>query len=142
MPFCGLHKTGGWAAQEMPPSSAPAVMQADEEDEDVLPGLTTSQSTIPSTQGNFVSTTSSASGSSRKRTHEEEIEDDLDAYFDVDVATEPAAASMPGGVRPMARMKPSLRKAGTDGMVRVVREDDFDEAAFLVPPDGMDMDEA
>ena len=43
--------------------------------------------------------------------------------------------------RPMARLKSSSRKPAALGMVRVVGEDDFAEASFLIPSDGMDMDE-
>lgn len=118
-------------------------MQTEDDERDILPSLTVSQDSILSAQGSFMSTRPAALGASRKRTYEEEIEEDLDAYFDDEwegagvVATDDVRA-----VRPMARMKQSLQKAATDGLasVNVVRADDFDEAAFLVPPEGMDMD--
>ena len=130
--------------QEIPPSSAPAAMQREEDEGVLLPSLTMSQDTIASTRGSFVPITPAASRSSRKRTYEEEIEEDLDAYFDDDEWEEPEAVTTNDmrAVRPMARMKASLQKAVTDGGVSVVRGDDFDEAAFLVPPDGMDTDDS
>lgn len=84
-PFCGLHKIGGYASQpdiySSIPSSAPSL---------------TSQSTI---QSSTTSTTSSyqapkASGL-RKRSYDEEIEDQLDAIFNEDDREEKEAATSP-----------------------------------------------
>lgn len=140
VPFCGLHKTGGL---EVPPSSAPAAMQTETEEEsdsdNLPPGMTMSQTTLSSTQGSFMSSASAPFGASRKRSYDEEVEDDLDAYFDDMDATE--QAEQPKYSRPMARIKSALRKAATDGMVGVVGGDDFEEAAFLAPPVGMDLDQ-
>lgn len=141
-PFCGLHKTGGWATQELPPSSAPAAMQADDDSEDDAPHLTTSQSTIPSTQGSFTSSTTAISSASRKRAYEDEIEDDLDAYFDAqdfdDFESSTHTTMLP--VRPIARLKWTAERASGAETVRVTRDDDFNDAAFLVQPESMDMD--
>ena len=139
-PFCGLHKTGGWAAQELPPSSAPAAMQTAEEDEDDLPGLTMSQSTVPSSQGSFASPAPAISGASRKRTYEDEIEEEMDAFFDDPEIVESVTPNMPRTARPMAKAKAPLRKVATVGVPGVVGVDDFDDAAFLVPRDSMGMD--
>ncbi|KAK5166629.1 uncharacterized protein LTR77_008173 [Saxophila tyrrhenica] len=116
-PFCGLHKTGGWAAQELPTSSAPAAMQTDDEG---LPGLMGSQ-TAPS----------------RKRGYEEEAEEEMDAFFDeVEVAEAMEQQALPAG-RPMA----NLKGTASGGAVRIVGGDDFEEAGFLAPLDGMEVDD-
>ena len=131
-PFCGLHKTGGLAAQENPASSAPAAMETDEEDQmEDVPELTMSQSTLPSTQESLMSVQSTMG---RKRSYEEEIEGEMDAYFDEVGSSGSNGLQVPQFDRPMARMRKSPRIAATHA-------DDFDEAAFLTPPDGMDMDE-
>jgi hypothetical protein len=115
----------------------------DEHDMEV-PSLTMSQSTLPSTQGSFVSSTSAQSGS-RKRTYEEETEEEIDAFFDeveVQNAAEAVEQQMVRDDRPIARMKGKSNlpdKGRSAGAVRVVGEDDFEEAAFLAP---MDVDEA
>ena len=134
-PFCGLHKTGGWAAQEGFTSSAPAVIEEyDGEDEDEAPGVTMSQSTLTSTQRSFQSMSSTERfGASKKRGYDEELEDDLDAYFDGMDSLEEAPQS-----RPIAKLK------GTKGSSRVggpvVIADDFEDANFLSPVDGMELD--
>ena len=141
MPFCGLHKTGGWAQQEVPSSSAPAVLQGVEDsDEDVVPGMTMSQSTLQSTQGSFKSAVSATLSSGRKRSYEDDVEDEIDEYFDEMEDAESVEQPIPPANRTKARMKSMLRKAATDGVVRIVGEDDFEEASFLEPPDGMDVD--
>lgn len=128
-PFCGLHKTGGWAAQEIPPSSAPSILQAQEEEDDDMPGLSTSQNTIMSTQNSFASCLDS-----KKRTLEDGYEDDaegaMDAFFDeTDDFPQQTTAS-----RPIARMKISARKAAANPSVRVFGNgNDFEEATFLMP---------
>ncbi|KAF2168199.1 hypothetical protein M409DRAFT_21643 [Zasmidium cellare ATCC 36951] len=130
-PFCGLHKIGGWAAQETPFSSAPPAMRGQQEEDDDMPGLSTSQHTLHSTQSSFASAVDS-----KKRTFEDGYEDDaedaMDAFFDEaeDVTTIPAK---PAQSRPMARMKPTARKAAPINAVRIFGEDDFEEATFLVP---------
>jgi hypothetical protein len=153
MPFCGLHKTGGWAAQEVVSSSAPAVMHrmhrmhrevVDVEGDMEVPSLTMSQSTLPSTQGSFALSGVSQSGS-RKRMYEEEAEEEIDAFFDeveAQNAAEAVEQQMVRDDRPIARMKGKSNlpdKGRSAGAVRVVGEDDFEEAAFLAP---MDVDEA
>lgn len=129
-PFCGLHKTGGWASQPqqgyIPASSAPAAVETDS-----MPSMTMSQQTMPSTQGSFTSLSSSRAGESKKRTFEEEIEEDMDAFFD-----EVEDEKMGAGRRPIAKPKVGLRRAATDGvLVAGVADGDFDEAAFLAPMD-------
>ena len=133
-PFCGLHKTGGWGAQE-PSSSAPA----DLGDEDEMPDLTMSQYTLPSTQGSFGANEKAFRSNRRKRTYEEEVEDDLDAFFD-DLGDGAGELRVE---RPIARMKVQGRKGG-DAVVQAApaRGFDFEDAVFLVPQEGMDVDAA
>ncbi|KAK3725472.1 hypothetical protein LTR37_000442 [Vermiconidia calcicola] len=138
-PFCGLHKTGGWAAQGVPASSAPAVLARDEEDEDDVPGMTMSQNTLSSTQDSFVSAASTQPGANKKRTYEDEIEDEMDAYFDQVEAVE-MDEQLPQSIRPRARMKGTKKITPYGSEVHIAGEDDFEEAAFLAPLDGMELD--
>ncbi|KAK5128809.1 hypothetical protein LTR85_000142 [Meristemomyces frigidus] len=137
-PFCGLHKTGGLAVQELgwvPSSSAPSATQRDSEGNvEATPTLSMSQNTLASTQGSFMSTSSVGGRASKKRTYEEEIEDDMDAFFDeADVAdTAPTR-------RVIARPKASLKRAATEPGIVIMDAGDFDDAPFLAP---MDLDEA
>lgn len=131
MPFCGLHKTGGWGAQEVPSSYAPATMGGTDD----LPGLNVSQSTLSSTSGSFAINETARAANNRKRTYEEEVEEDLDAYFD-DIDAEPAGAPTQ---RPIAKMKQQSRNGGQDAGVRR-SVNDFEDAVFLAPQDGMDVD--
>ena len=140
-PFCGLHKTGGWAAQELLPSSAPAVVERDE-DRLEMPVMTMSQSSLPSTQTSSMSSRSTRSEPVRKRTYEDEIEYDMDAIFDNVEAADLAAQQMPPSSRPIARMKPTVQKPRLDRLVRIAGDDDFEEAAFLAAEDGMEVDGA
>ncbi|KAK0284598.1 hypothetical protein LTR91_002315 [Friedmanniomyces endolithicus] len=138
MPFCGLHKTGGLAYEPqayVPSSSAPAAVGAGQTHDRVdTPGLTSSQHTISSTQSSFASLASTGCVPSKKRTFEEEMEDDLDVYFDeVDAVDSTIAA------RVIAMPKASLRRVVADEQLQVVDGQDFDDAAFLAP---MDLDEA
>ncbi|KXT06589.1 hypothetical protein AC578_8561 [Pseudocercospora eumusae] len=125
-PFCGLHKTGGWAVQEMPSSSAPAAMQQHETYEnEARPSLSMSQSTLSSTQSSFMSTSSSLS--TKKRRYEDEAENDMDAFFD---ESEDAEAQEPDA----ARMKSRTRKNNGSNWVQIMNGNgDFEEAAFLMP---------
>lgn len=136
MPFCGLHKTGGWGAQEVPSSSAPAVMGGLARDEEDMPGLSMSQGTLSSTQASFGANDVAYTVNSRKRTYDEEVEDDLDAYFDdidAEQTNNPTA-------RPFARMKQQGKKEGQAAAVRLPGGNDFEDAVFLAPADGMDVD--
>jgi hypothetical protein len=138
MPFCGLHKVGGLAAQEssyVPPSSAPAVMQRDEEAYgDGTPGLSFSQRTISSTQGSFASVVSpTVAQGNKKRTYEEEMEEEMDAFFDEAEIIDPVPAG-----RTFAKPKASMRRAVSDGVMLESGGSDFEDAAFLAP---MDVDE-
>jgi len=135
-PFCGLHKTGGLVMQEpglyVPSSSAPPDMQSgDQGYENGVPALSVSQNTLASTQNSFLSASSASGGGlggSRKRTYEEETEDEMDAFFDeVDVVN-----AVPS-TRVIAEPKASLRKAATEPGMVVSNPGDFDEATFLAP---------
>ncbi|KAK4542668.1 hypothetical protein LTR36_006240 [Oleoguttula mirabilis] len=132
-PFCGLHKTGGLAAQEtgwMPSSSAPSAVQTGG---DAVPALSMSQNTLASSQNTFLFTPPSDVGVSKKRTYEEEIEEDIDAFFDE--VDNPATTRK---TRVMVKAKASLRRAATAPGIGTVDAGDFDDASFLAP---MDVDE-
>ncbi|WPH03460.1 Hypothetical protein R9X50_00634000 [Acrodontium crateriforme] len=136
-PFCGLHKVGGMAEQPeylVPPSSAPAAFSTDDFDDALqMPAFSLSQDTIYSTQDSFMSTSSQMT--SKKRAYEDEIEDDLDAYFNTVEAIEQAD-------RPIAKPRAMLHKPTTlDRFVFASGPDDFEEAAFLAPVEGMDLDQ-
>lgn len=134
MPFCGLHKTGGWSAQQAPASSAPAGLSGTSAGGDDMPGMTMSQDTLPSTHLSFGINDQAYATNNRKRTYEEEVEEDLDAYFNV-LDSEPVHIQ-----RPVARMKQPARKLEQDA-ARRQHGDDFDDAVFLAPLDGMDVDD-
>ncbi|KAF7195693.1 hypothetical protein HII31_03011 [Pseudocercospora fuligena] len=131
-PFCGLHKTGGWAVQETPSSSAPAAMrQYGDYENEARPSLSMSQSTFPSTQSSFMSTTSSLS--TKKRAYEDEAENEMDAFFD---ESEDAVSQEPDAPRPIARMRSRTRKNNSSNFVQIMNDNgDFEEAAFLMPMD-------
>lgn len=140
-PFCGLHKTGGWAAQAVPPSSAPAVMERYYEDDDEVPSVTMSQSTLASIQSSSTSFAPQPEHR-RKRTYEEEIEDDLDSFFDDGEESGVLDDQPLWTERPIAKMKVPVQKAGANRRVRILGDDDFEDANFLAPPEhGMDIDE-
>jgi hypothetical protein len=103
-----------------------------------VPGLSMSQDTLLSMQGSFASSRT-GEGVSRKRTYEEETEDEIDAFFNDIEAEEVEERQMVQGERRIARMKRTSDKPRMGGPVRIVGEDDFEEAAFLAP---MDVDEA
>jgi hypothetical protein len=134
VPFCGLHKIGGFSSQDSfaaPPSSALPVFPTGNEGHNSVPGLSMSQSTIPSTQSSVVS--SMDPQTSNKRSYAEEIEDDLDAYFDEVDAQEPMT---PVEGRRIAKLKNSSRNqtiAGTGFYTAVGSDGNFEEATFLAP---------
>lgn len=133
-PFCGLHKVGGFSAQDSiaPPSSAPPAFQGGNEVANSMPGLSMSQSSFASTQGS--STSSVAPKIANKRSYDDEAADDVDAYFDEVEAEE---QTVPVEARRIAKLKNSPRKqvagrvAGFGSAIAV--EGDFEEAAFLAP---------
>lgn len=133
-PFCGLHKIGGLSTQDSftaPPSSAPPAFQTGNECNSSMPNLSMSQSTLSSTQDSMLSNV--APKLSNKRSYDEDIEDDLDAYFDEVEAEEQIA---PEGRR-IARLKNSPHKQ-VIGNVGVYTSsggaaEDFEEAPFLAP---------
>ncbi|CAK3858923.1 Hypothetical predicted protein [Lecanosticta acicola] len=137
MPFCGLHKTGGWAAQGAPSSSAPPGLERDEDGDDDMPELSTSQNSIVSSQ-NSSGTTLPPYKAPKKRTYEEEMDDFDDAILD---EMEAADGHMSQPARPMARMKSSTQKTVQSHGVRIFGSDDFEEATFLVPEEDMDMEQ-
>lgn len=97
-----------------------------------MPGLSMSQSTLSSTQASVLS--NAAQTLSNKRSYEEEIEDDLDAYFD-EVEAEEQMTPVEG--RRIARLKNSPQKqtivgVGVYSSAGGVAED-FEEAPFLAP---------
>lgn len=95
-----------------------------------MPGLSTSQSTLMSTQNSFASRIDS-----KKRAledgYEDDAEDAMDDFFDETDDDEAAKQS-----RPIARMKTSTRKGAPLSSVRVFGDgNDFEEATFLMPMD-------
>ena len=105
-----------------------------------MPVLDYSQSTHSSqdtASGTSAGTSTGAGGvlGQRKRSYEEEIEDELDAFFD-DEDVDASASRTTLMERPKARMK--TRGNGAVGLVR--RDSDFDDTdcGFLEP---MDMDQ-
>ena len=97
-----------------------------------MPDLSMSQTTIPSTQGSFMSLSSDTSAN-KKRTYEDDIEDDMDDLFE-NVETEVTE-------RRIAKLKSSHRRMAEGGAaVRAVAAGfDFEDAGFLAP---MDVDDA
>lgn len=97
-----------------------------------MPGLSMSQSTLSSTQGSIVP--NAAPGLSNKRSYEEDIEEDLDAYFDEVEAEEQMA---PAEGRRIARLKNSPHEQASGGVgvytSNGVVDGDFEEASFLAP---------
>ncbi|KAK3671026.1 hypothetical protein LTR78_009144 [Recurvomyces mirabilis] len=135
MPFCGLHRVGGMAMQPQsyaPPSSAPpATRRGYNQDEDSIPGLSMSQQTLPSTQGSYMSAVAATVlVPSKKRTFDEEMEEDMDALFD-----DMEAADSSTTIRLIAKSKSSLRRAATNSMLGSEHGNDFEEAGFLAPMD-------
>ena len=135
MPLCGLHKVGGMAMQPQsyaPPSSAPPAMSRGYgDDRDDLPGLSMSQRTLLSTQGSYVSAVATTvNAPNKKRTFDEEMEEELDALFDDMEAADSAPTT-----RIIAKPKSSLRRAATDSMLSSEDDNDFEEAGFLAPMD-------
>ena len=118
-PFCGLHSVGGLSSQ---PHS-----------QDIIPpSLNYSQDTIPSTASSTTSLTATSGPglSNKKRSYDDDIEDELDAFFDDDVpqAVEPAP-------RTIARPRPRV-KATSSGTLEVVKGDfDDQDVGFLQPMD-------
>jgi len=66
----------------------------------------------------------------KKRTYEEEIEDDMDAYFD-DVET----MEMKVAPRRIAKLKGSHGRTLAGAVLTMRDATDFEEAAFLAPMD-------
>jgi hypothetical protein len=67
----------------------------------------------------------------RKRTFEEEMEDDMDAFFNEE---EDDLGSVPAG-RTIAKPRSSVRRAVSDGIMLDGGGGDFEDAAFLAPMD-------
>lgn len=140
MPFCGLHKVGGLGV-----SSSFAGVREDEEDEEEgeVPGLTWSQETVGSSQGSLVGSVfglgdwyAGLQTESKKRTFDEEMEEEMDAYFDggAGEATEMGQVGVAG--RKIAKPRGAVGRKGEKGSGGV--EGDFEEASFLAP---MEVDE-
>lgn len=152
-PFCGLHKIGGFASQPDTYFSIPSS----------APSLTTSQSTLQSSPAPVLTPLHSTNPSNlRKRSYDEEIEDQLDAIFDEEDRAErelAAAAASPKstypvshssmpdlnritssflkpGSRPKARMKTRASPVAPE-FLRSNSDQDFDDAdvTFLQPMD-------
>jgi len=117
-PFCGLHTIGGISSQQSQNDAFP-------------PALTYSQNTLQSSGSSFSSMTSTADAlaSTKKRSYNEDIEDELDAFFD----EEEEKDMMMQTTRPMARPRGRGKATSTD-MIQTLNGDfDDDDAAFLQP---------
>lgn len=116
-PFCGLHTIGGITSQQSQDSAR-------------APSLTYSQGTIPSSGSSFGSMTSTADVfvSTKKRSYDEDMEDELDAFFDEEEGKDLVMQT----ARPMARPRGRGKAVSTESMPTVGDFDD-DEAAFLQP---------
>ncbi|KAI7090393.1 hypothetical protein KC356_g1517 [Hortaea werneckii] len=139
MPFCGLHKVGGLGVS----SSFGGAQEGEEEDEEDVPGLTWSQETVGSSQGSLVGSGFALGDrfgglpmESKKRTYDEEMEEEMDAYFE-DGGREAAGMGQFGVAgRKIAKPRGTAARKGGNGSGGV--EEDFEEASFLAP---MDVDE-
>ncbi|KAI7539415.1 hypothetical protein KC331_g9766 [Hortaea werneckii] len=139
MPFCGLHKVGGLGV-----SSSVGGAQEDEEDEEEdVPGLTWSQETVGSSQGSLMGSGfgmgdgyAGLQTESKKRTYDEEMEEEMDAYFEggAGEAEEMGQVGVEG--RKIAKHRGTVGRKG--GNVSGGAEGDFEEASFLAP---MEVDE-
>jgi len=117
-PFCGLHTIGGIASQQSRNNAFP-------------PALTYSQETLPSSGSSFGSMTATANAlaSTKKRSYNEDIEDELDAFFD----EEEGKDLMMQTTRPIARPRGRGKVTSTE-MIQTVNGDfDDEDAAFLQP---------
>lgn len=99
-----------------------------------MPALSMSQSTLQSTQSSSISTSPGLGKAANKRSYDDEIEDDMDAYFDEVEAEE---QTVPVEARRIAQPKRSPRKAAQRPAdvfhFPSVIEGDFENAPFLVP---------
>lgn len=96
-----------------------------------IPGLSMSQDTIPFPQSSLMSAVSSSKA--KKRTYEDEAENDMDTFFDED-AGEAVRSQIPNTSRPIARMKIPTRKTTSAALLCIVSDEgDFPEADFLMP---------
>ncbi|KAF2726344.1 hypothetical protein K431DRAFT_280373 [Polychaeton citri CBS 116435] len=156
-PFCGLHKIGGWADQEdvyAPTSSAPTILQSARGGRDSwdVPRLTMSQSTLGSSQESFTSSAYLPASlvSNKKRTYEEETEEDIDAIFDAmdasDLDEDPVNADSDSSLhladtlRLIAKPRRNAKAhSSTSSTAMASDKIDFEEAPFLQPLDGMDV---
>ncbi|KAL2757683.1 hypothetical protein ACRALDRAFT_2025426 [Sodiomyces alcalophilus JCM 7366] len=155
VPFCGIHKVGGLAAQQ--PLSYTGYDGRDGGELDNVPGLDEIPGLVTSSQESVESNaTTSTASSSRKRIFREREDDSdgNDAHFaptwhdgntwvDGDVSPRSLAPAGWGNMRVLAVPKSIARRKGTATTVvpPVEQEnmavDDFEEADFLV--DGMDV---
>ncbi|KAI7365626.1 hypothetical protein KC354_g4749 [Hortaea werneckii] len=140
MPFCGLHKVGGLGV-----SSSFRGAQEDEEDEEEedVPGLTWSQETVGSSQGSLVGSGfgmgagyAGLQTESKKRTYDEEMEEEMDAYFEGGAGEAAEMGQVGVAGRKIAKPRGAVGKKG--GNVSGGAEGDFEEASFLAP---MEVDE-
>ncbi|GAB1737892.1 hypothetical protein NU219Hw_g2364t1 [Hortaea werneckii] len=138
MPFCGLHKVGGLGV-----SSSFGGAEEDEEDEEDEPVLTWSQETVESSQGSLMGSGSvvglgygGLQMDSKKRTYDEEMEEEMDAYFEGGAREAEEMGQVGVAGRKIAKPRGAVGRKGGNGSGGV--EGDFEEASFLAP---MDVDE-
>ncbi|KAI4794614.1 hypothetical protein E4T45_12347 [Aureobasidium sp. EXF-8846] len=139
-PFCGLHKIGGFSSQ--PTSSAPGLSYSQSTVASSAPGLSYSQSTVASS----ISTPQTPQTNTRKRNYADDMDAELDTFFDdqhdsmLDDTTSPkpkyplSHSSMPdlsaktSISRPKARMKARSPH-------KLVQDFSDEDVGFLQPMD-------
>ncbi|KAI7232013.1 hypothetical protein KC330_g6134 [Hortaea werneckii] len=140
MPFCGLHKVGGLGVSS---SFGGAQEDEEEEEEEDVPGLTWSQETVGSSQGSLMGSGFRMGDGyvglqteSKKRTYDEEMEEEMDAYFEGGAGGAEEMGQVDVAGRKIAKPRGAVGRKGGNGSGGV--DGDFGEASFLAP---MDVDE-
>jgi hypothetical protein len=122
--------------QQFPTSSAPMiVMGSNEEDYEQMPDLSFSQDTLTSSQRS--SWFMVEEPPTRKRTYEDEVEDDMDALFEGMHSQDKLPAPSSALPRPIATPR-TARKSAHPSQAAMMISGDFDEASFLTPMEVMD----
>ncbi|KAK8204357.1 hypothetical protein M8818_005086 [Zalaria obscura] len=126
-PFCGLHKIGGLATA---PASSPYASS-----QDSVPGLSWSQASVASMASVATIPTSwPAPDNQKKRSYDDEIEEELDAYFEREDAVLGAPTSRPIA-QPRGRAKGLVSMNGAEPVSTVPGDFDDGDVGFLQPMD-------
>jgi hypothetical protein len=117
--------------QQYPISSAPGVVMGSYEEEyEHMPDLSFSQETLASSQRSSLFVDEEPP--TRKRTYEDEVEDDMDALFGSMNSEHEVLAHTSVLPRPIATPRTS-RKPAPPTQAATMIAGDFDEASFLTP---------